>query len=43
MAEAVSNDVRTIDDAFAELLNADTHKENITDALRRNNPMGPGP
>jgi len=43
MAEAVSNEVRTIDDAFAQLLDADTHKENITDALRRNNPMGPGP
>ena len=35
--------VRTMDEAFARMLDADTHVNNIPDALRRNNPMGPGP
>ncbi len=43
MAEAVSNGVRTMDDAFAELLDADTHSDHIIDALRRNSPLPPGP
>ena len=37
------NSVRTMDDAFAKLLDADTHKDSIIDALRRNAPMPPGP
>ena len=44
MAEAtVENGVRTMDDAFAELLAADTHAENISKALKRNQPLPPGP
>jgi phenylpropionate dioxygenase-like ring-hydroxylating dioxygenase large terminal subunit len=38
-----TNGVRTMDDAFAAMLAADSHPENITDALRRNAPLGPGP
>ena len=44
MAEATGADgVRTMDDAFAELLAADTNAQNISDALKRNQPMPPGP
>jgi phenylpropionate dioxygenase-like ring-hydroxylating dioxygenase large terminal subunit len=45
MAEAVSNSngVRTMDAAFEEMLQADTHAENVIDAFRRNSPMPPGP
>ena len=35
--------VRTMDAAFQKLLDADTHPENISDALKRNAPMAPGP
>ncbi|MFK7916197.1 MAG: SRPBCC family protein [Pseudomonadales bacterium] len=35
--------VRTMDAAFAEMLAADTNPGNITDALRRNAPLPPGP
>ena len=40
---AQPEDVRTMDEAFKKLLEADTHVEHISDALRRNNPMSPGP
>ncbi len=44
MAEAIQTDgVRTMDDAFTEMLEADTNAHNITDALRRNAPLPPGP
>lgn len=43
MASTAKQGVRTMDEAFAEMLAADTNPENITDALRRNSPMGPGP
>ncbi len=44
MAEAtVENGVRTMDGAFAELLAADTNAANISDALKRNQPLPPGP
>ena len=44
MAEATAdNGVRTMDDAFAELLAADTNAGNISDALKRNQPLSPGP
>ena len=36
-------EVRTMDAAFDALLEADTNKEHISDALRRNAPMEPGP
>ena len=43
MAEAVStNGVRTMDDAFGRMLDADTNAEHVTEAMRRNNPLGPG-
>ena len=35
--------VRTMDEAFQKLLDVDTHPENISDALKRNAPMPPGP
>ena len=38
-----ATDVRTMDEAFKQLLEADTYPENVSDALRRNNPMLPGP
>ena len=40
---ANADGVRTMDEAFARMLDADTHVDKIPDALRRNNPMGPGP
>ncbi|MBL6689478.1 MAG: Rieske 2Fe-2S domain-containing protein [Pseudomonadales bacterium] len=40
---ALEQPVRTMDEAFKRLLDEDTRKENISDALRRNNPMPPGP
>lgn len=44
MAEArVEEGVRTMDDAFGKLLEADTNPEGISDALRRNAPLPPGP
>ena len=43
MASRVESGVRTMDAAFAEMLDADTNPQNITDALRRNAPLGPGP
>jgi phenylpropionate dioxygenase-like ring-hydroxylating dioxygenase large terminal subunit len=44
MAEArAEQGVRTMDDAFARLLAADTHPEKISDALKRNQPLPPGP
>ena len=43
MAETVSKGVRTMDEAFAQLLEADTHGDHIIDAWRRNSPMPPGP
>ncbi len=43
MAEAVDNGVRTMDDAFTAMLEADSNAANITDAMRRNQPMPPGP
>lgn len=39
----VENGVRTMDDAFAELLAADTNAEHISEALKRNQPLPPGP
>ena len=44
MAEATADTgVRTMDNAFAELLAADTNAGNISDALKRNQPLPPGP
>ncbi|MEQ8689728.1 MAG: aromatic ring-hydroxylating dioxygenase subunit alpha [Pseudomonadales bacterium] len=43
MSSTKTNGVRTMDDAFATMLEADTNAHNISDALRRNQPMGPGP
>ena len=43
MGVDAQNSVRTMDDAFTKLLEADTHKDNIIAALRRNSPMPPGP
>ena len=43
MSSNQSNRVRTMDDAFAAMLAADTYPENVSDASRRNSPMGPGP
>jgi len=38
-----SSGVRTMDEAFAAMLEADTNPHSISDALRRNAPMPPGP
>ena len=43
MNTAANNGVRTMDEAFEKMLQADTHPENISEALRRNAPMDPGP
>ena len=43
MSSTTSNGVRTMDEAFTSMLDADTHPENITEALRRNSPLPPGP
>ena len=43
MSSTVSNGVRTMDEAFAKMLAADSNPQNITDALRRNSPMPAGP
>ena len=43
MASTMDESVRTMDEAFHELLAADTNAANITEALRRDAPMGPGP
>jgi nitrite reductase/ring-hydroxylating ferredoxin subunit len=43
MASTASHHVRTMDEAFHELLNVDTNSANISDALRRDAPMAPGP
>ncbi len=43
MAEAVDNGVRTMDDAFTAMLDADSNAANVTDAMRRNQPLPPGP
>ena len=40
---AQPENVRTMDEAFEQLLEADTRAENVSDALRRHNPMPPGP
>lgn len=39
----MSSTVRTMDDAFEAMLEADTNAHNISDALRRNEPLPPGP
>ncbi len=38
-----TSNVRTMDEAFAKMLDADTNPHRITDALRRNSPLPPGP
>ncbi|MEZ5597269.1 MAG: aromatic ring-hydroxylating dioxygenase subunit alpha [Pseudomonadales bacterium] len=43
MAEAVQNGVRTMDDAFGKMLEADSNAQYVTDAMRRNQPLPPGP
>ena len=43
MSSTDTNGVRTMDEAFAAMLDADTHAENINPALRRNAPMPAGP
>ena len=35
--------VRTMDEAFAKMLAADTNPQHITTALKRNAPLPPGP
>jgi len=43
MATGSKTGVRTMDDAFQQLLDADTNPDKIIDAFRRNAPMDPGP
>ncbi len=43
MSSTKANGVRTMDDAFAEMLASDSNAECVSDALRRNAPMSPGP
>jgi len=43
MTEQNDQQVRTMDASFAEMLAEDTHAEKITNALRRNSPLPPGP
>jgi len=43
MNTATKAGVRTMDEAFEKLLQADTNPEHISEALRRNAPMDPGP
>ncbi len=43
MASPAPTSVRTMDQAFAKMLDADTNAQNITPALRRNSPLPPGP
>ena len=43
MTNTNSNGVRTMDAAFADMLAADTRSELISDSLRRNAPLPPGP
>ena len=43
MSRQVANGVRTMDEAFASMLDADTNRDNVSDALRRNAPLPPGP
>lgn len=43
MTEATTNGVHTLDAAFAKMLDADTNAGNVSEALRRNAPLGPGP
>ena len=42
-AKAEATGVRTMDAALEQLLDADTHPENINPALRINSPLPPGP
>ena len=43
MAEAIDTQVRTMDEAFERLLEADSKAEYINPSLRRNAPLPPGP
>lgn len=43
MAEATRSEVRTMDDAFVRILEADTNAHNVSAALRKNSPLPPGP
>ncbi len=43
MSSTQNNGVRTMDDAFADMLAADSNPDYITDALRRNAPLPAGP
>jgi phenylpropionate dioxygenase-like ring-hydroxylating dioxygenase large terminal subunit len=43
MASTAQQGVRTMDAAFHELLDADTNSENVTVAMRRDQPLEPGP
>lgn len=43
MAEAIDHSVRTMDDAFSAMLDADTNAAHINPTLRRNSPLPPGP
>ena len=41
MAEAIDTGVRTMDDAFEEMLQADTNAEHVNPTFRRNQPLPP--
>jgi nitrite reductase/ring-hydroxylating ferredoxin subunit len=43
MATVMKPSVRTMDEAFHELLEADTNSANVTAAMRRDQPLEPGP
>ena len=43
MNTSSAGSVRTMDAAFQKLLDADAHPDQISDALKRNAPMPPGP
>ncbi len=43
MSSTARAQVKTMDDAFEQMLEADTHKDNIIPAFRRNAPLEPGP
>ena len=43
MATVMKPSVRTMDEAFHELLEADTNSANVTAAMHRDQPLEPGP
>jgi phenylpropionate dioxygenase-like ring-hydroxylating dioxygenase large terminal subunit len=43
MATAIQNGVRTMDESFKKLIDSDTNANNVTAAMRRDEPISPGP